>query len=706
IKRIVLSIIFIYLSSTLCGCMDTPPSFSITPNPAVLNQPTRFYVYYPVSATLLDITIKDANGAIIQSYSDSPTSKPLPKYKNEKWAWTETFKSGVPGNWTIQFRYYDDKDFLQSITKSFTVITELNVYDTFYAVIMEVPVINYDSNSPSPVINTALNEALTYLPKEVASNIGGTLLKNIFGWGLAFLTADELKTVGWPVEIEAGLIYDGEISITVTAEQGKPVYLVFDLNTGDLVQEEISIDIIHLTSPTPRSTYYVKAPTELEGYFAGNYRIIWKEPLLLDPGYHSIRISYGRDHKEVNLEVKEGYSGTPRSANEKTLPDLIVNSFNIHNFTTSPGGFIPYSMTVKNIGGEGPIGDSDFYLSTTYLSKDQNLDATDIELGEARLLNVHIDIGWSYYIRDYALIPESISSGKYYLIVVTDGQPKISYSLSGVKESNENNNSSVCSSPISIEISIDKPKSEIVKFADANLEKVIREKIRNFSGDIYKSDLQQIQELEAPNRNIHNLLGIEYCTNISYLNLVSNQIFDLTPISPLVSLQELYISSNQITDISPLRSLSNLVNLQFHHNPVNDISPLESLTKLEVLEASVIETGNILPLRDLRNLRSISLVGNDIIDISPLASLKNLGQAILAFNKITDISPLSELDNLSYIHLQDNQINDIYPLTTKEYLIEVCETKLINLQSNPLSENSINTYIPQLKSRGISIIYP
>ncbi len=93
---------------------------------------------------------------------------------------------------------------------------------------------------------------------------------------------------------------------------------------------------------------------------------------------------------------------------------------------------------------------------------------------------------------------------------------------------------------------------------DPNLEQVIREEIQKTSGDIYRSELEPICYLnEADTRNIQDLTGLEFCTNLIRLVTSSNQINDLSPLCGLDhDLEFLYLDHNNISDLSPLAGLT------------------------------------------------------------------------------------------------------------------------------------------------------
>lgn len=128
------------------------------------------------------------------------------------------------------------------------------------------------------------------------------------------------------------------------------------------------------------------------------------------------------------------------------------------------------------------------------------------------------------------------------------------------------------------------PTPETVTFPDENLEKAIKDALGKPAGEvIIPEELAGLMELTANKKDITDLSGIEYCTNLVLLSLEGNQVSDISPLSSLSNLKYLSLGSNQISDISSLASLSNLVSLRFRINQVSDISPLASLTKLEFL---------------------------------------------------------------------------------------------------------------------------
>jgi len=241
-----------------------------------------------------------------------------------------------------------------------------------------------------------------------------------------------------------------------------------------------------------------------------------------------------------------------------------------------------------------------------------------------------------------------------------------------------------------------------VTFADPNLESVIREAISKPEGPIYASDLEGLGLLNASERDITNLGGLEYCTSLTRLELYVNQISDLTPLSNLDSLQELYIHNNQISDLTPLSSLTNLRTLYLGSNQISDLTPLSNLTALTDLYLFGNQISDITPLSNLTGLTDLHLSNNQVSDVTPLGNLTSLTKLSIYNNQISDIAPLGNLTSLTKLSIYNNQISDITPLVQNAGLSAGDE---IDLHANPLSGESYAVLIPQLEGRGVEVLY-
>ena len=202
-----------------------------------------------------------------------------------------------------------------------------------------------------------------------------------------------------------------------------------------------------------------------------------------------------------------------------------------------------------------------------------------------------------------------------------------------------------------------------VVFADDHLEFAVRDFLFIPEPEpIMITDMETITSFIAPGMGIADLDGLQYATNMEYLELQANQIVALDPLVDLVNLRSLYLNENQINNITPLSGLVNLTTLNLSDNQIADIAPLSSLTNLGDLNLSFNQIVNIAPISFLTNLTKLDLNNNDIVDISSISNLTKLTTLYLSHNEITDISSVSYLSNLSSLGLYDNNVVDISPV--------------------------------------------
>ena len=269
---------------------------------------------------------------------------------------------------------------------------------------------------------------------------------------------------------------------------------------------------------------------------------------------------------------------------------------------------------------------------------------------------------------------------------------------------------------------------------DPNLAAAIREEI---GSSITRQTLLNLIELEAPNRGITDLTGLEHAHNLRYLHLGSvldveglvnsNRISDLSPLGGLIQLTYLSLSDNAISDITPLRGLHQLrslyldqnailaitslgglyqlTHLSLSDNAISDITPLGGLTQLRSLYLDQNAILAITPLVGLTELTHLSLSSNTISDITPLGGLPQLTELSLDGNGISDITPLAALEKLTYLSLQNNAISDVSPLVALNLTGRAWDSTGLDIRGNPLNAAAINTHIPAMQARRIAVSF-
>ena len=238
--------------------------------------------------------------------------------------------------------------------------------------------------------------------------------------------------------------------------------------------------------------------------------------------------------------------------------------------------------------------------------------------------------------------------------------------------------------------------------ADAALRAAIEAALGGATG---AEGLAELEVLEARNRGIRSLAGLEGAVNLKELDLGFNPLDDagalaklpslaslnldgaapdLEALGSLTSLERLSLRHNALVDLSPLAPLAGLRELDVGDNRIEDLFPLARLTGLRVLRADrnrIADPGPLAPLprlarldlgrnrlRDLHalaglgRLRTLRLEGNGLLELSPLAGLKDLSELGLAGNAVEDLGALSGLTGLSRLDLRGNPLEDLRPL--------------------------------------------
>ncbi len=157
-----------------------------------------------------------------------------------------------------------------------------------------------------------------------------------------------------------------------------------------------------------------------------------------------------------------------------------------------------------------------------------------------------------------------------------------------------------------------------VTVPDASLRAVLEDSLGLSAGEpITAASLSKLTALEAPDKGIVDLTGLDSATGLTRLNL-----------GP-VDTGDPWANRNAISDLSPLSGLTGLTWLHLAGNSVADVTPLSGLTGLTFLNLQV----------------------NEITDADSLSGLTGLTDLYLAFNPLQDASSLSGLTDVTVYDL-------------------------------------------------------
>ncbi|MEV4914453.1 NEAT domain-containing protein [Bacillus proteolyticus] len=163
----------------------------------------------------------------------------------------------------------------------------------------------------------------------------------------------------------------------------------------------------------------------------------------------------------------------------------------------------------------------------------------------------------------------------------------------------------------------------------------------NLNAPITKEDLLQIKELEIlkeKGKEIKDVTGLEYMTNLENLTLEGVGLKNIEFISNLKQLNDVNVSHNQIEDITPLAVLKNLQWLDLTGNRIKDVTVLGSML----------------------DLLSLKLAENEIRDVRPLIQLGQWGTIDVRRQKvILDDAEINKEVTISVYDLEGEPIEKI-----------------------------------------------
>jgi internalin A len=193
--------------------------------------------------------------------------------------------------------------------------------------------------------------------------------------------------------------------------------------------------------------------------------------------------------------------------------------------------------------------------------------------------------------------------------------------------------------------------------------------------------------LNINNANIKDATGIEYFTNINFLNIAGNQLRTIPDISGIKNLMGFYANNNQLTSLPSMASLTQLGDFQVSYNQLTSLPDISGASGLKFLYCSNNRLSQFPSLKQFPAL-SILVMGlnplNTVIDFSlcpnltqlhvhktgidtivGLAKLKKLNILYAWGNNIRSFSGLDSITTLSTIYIFDNPIKKLPYLKNK-----------------------------------------
>lgn len=250
-------------------------------------------------------------------------------------------------------------------------------------------------------------------------------------------------------------------------------------------------------------------------------------------------------------------------------------------------------------------------------------------------------------------------------------------------------------------------------FEDSNLEDAVRQQVhekRDSDEPLTSQDVQNVATVDASDRGITSLSGLEHCRSLAALNLRGNDVSDLTPLAELSRLQTLDLANNRIEDVSPLAKLKALQRLDLTDNAVADVEPLQGLERMRTLHLSGNEVEDPSPLVGMRRLWSLYLDDNPVRNWELLSELGDLQTLDVSRTGLSDTAVVvAALPSLRLLMMEGNDISDVSPLVDRIEADANDERQFapflrVYLRENPLSDDA-REQIEAAKADGARITY-
>ena len=207
------------------------------------------------------------------------------------------------------------------------------------------------------------------------------------------------------------------------------------------------------------------------------------------------------------------------------------------------------------------------------------------------------------------------------------------------------------------------------------------------------NDLGSLESLDASDRGVEDLTGLEGAAGLEGLFLDRNRITDISPLAGLGSLRVLTLARNRVEDWSPLAGMNSLRLLALDDNSLCELPPLpSSLYRLYLSNNCLSDIG---PLANLW-LWELDVSGNAITSLAPLADARYLEYLHVHDNRVADISSL-HFESLRELHMANNAVRDISPLLDGEELL------MVDVRRNPLTDDALDV-LETLRERRVTVL--
>jgi len=198
-------------------------------------------------------------------------------------------------------------------------------------------------------------------------------------------------------------------------------------------------------------------------------------------------------------------------------------------------------------------------------------------------------------------------------------------------------------------------QAQEVSIPDPGLNAAVRDALGKPTGPLTEQDLLNLTVLNAHDRNISSVVGLEAARNLNTLLLFSNHLtnFFLPSLTNLVSLN---LSGNFLTNVSLPGGMTHLFSFVMAGNPLAQLTLPADLTRLEELDLENNQLTSFNLPSTLTGLGVLDLGFNSLTNFSLPGGLTNLDMLRLSSNSLTNFTVPGGLTRLTQLYIDDNRL--------------------------------------------------
>ena len=243
-----------------------------------------------------------------------------------------------------------------------------------------------------------------------------------------------------------------------------------------------------------------------------------------------------------------------------------------------------------------------------------------------------------------------------------------------------------------------------VSIPDAGLNATIREALNKATGPLTEQDLLSLTNLDAGNRNITNVTGIEAARNLISLSFFNNHLTNFVLPIDFRNLAVLDLGFNKLDQCVLQDGMTNLNTLFLEGNALNNFTLPSGLIALSKLDLAGNALTSLTVPAEATNLTMLLLFANQLTNLVLPPNLNRLGNLDLNFNHLSHLALPAGMKDLTRLSLRSNAFTNLTlpPGMTNLTFIDLIANQLTsltlpsdltNLTSVLLDDNPLSTFV-------------